>query len=152
MLRMWAAGALLVALMAACGTGDDARPVASVIGDAPALAGHTAQAAIESGELALDEIVSRGEALFAASFNTLDGAGRPETTDTSRSNFREPRVFPQNFNRISGPDANACSACHSLPRRAAEEATTRRTCSCLPTGSRSSTSTEARAMGNSGIR
>ena len=86
------------------------------IGDTPALAIHTSQAAIENGSVELAEVAARGKALFEASFNSLDGAGRPETTDTSRSNFRERREFPQNFNRISGPDANSCSACHGLPR------------------------------------
>ena len=51
---------------------------------------------------------------MVASFNTLDGAGRPETTGTGAD--RERRDAPQNFNRISGPDANACSGCHNLPR------------------------------------
>ncbi|MCB0109816.1 MAG: hypothetical protein KDE53_28030, partial [Caldilineaceae bacterium] len=27
----------------------------------------------------------------------------------------KPLVFPNNFNRISGPDSNACSGCHNLP-------------------------------------
>lgn len=86
------------------------------IGDAATLNGHTSQDDIESGSLTLDQIVERGEFLFTTSFNTLDGAGRPETTDVSPDNFRPPRTFPDNFNRISGPDANACSSCHGVPR------------------------------------
>ena len=66
--------------------------------------------------LTLEEVVERGRHLFTASFNTLDGAGRPETTDVNQNNFRPPHVFPDNFNRISGPDANACSSCHGVPR------------------------------------
>ena len=75
------------------------------IGDTAALDSHTSQDDIESGSLTLDQIVERGEFLFTTSFNTLDGAGRPETTDVSPDNFRPARTFPDNFNRISGPDA-----------------------------------------------
>ena len=49
-----------------------------------------------------------------ARFNTLDGAGRPESTGLG--NPRPARGIPQNFNRISAPDATACSSCHNLPR------------------------------------
>ena len=50
---------------------------------------------------------------MVASFNTLDGAGRPETSGTGEP--RSQREAPDNFNRISAPDANACSGCHNLP-------------------------------------
>lgn len=88
----------------------------SAIGESGVLNGHTSQSAIDDGELALEEIVERGRHLFTASFNTLDGAGRPETTDVNPNNFRPPHTFPDNFNRISGPDANSCSSCHGVPR------------------------------------
>ena len=112
--------ALLLALLAsACGGGDAGDANKEVppltIGDAPALKIHTSQAAVERGELSLEEVLERGQAMFTTSFNTLDGAGRPETTDTSSSNFRPRQEFPRNFNRISGPDANTCVACHSVP-------------------------------------
>ena len=48
-----------------------------------------------------------------ASFNSLDGAGRPE--QTGKGEQRRRRAMPDNFNRISAPDANACMACHNLP-------------------------------------
>ena len=104
------------AMLAACHNVTAEPPSAPRIGDAATLGGHTSQDDIESGSLTLDQIVERGEFLFTASFNTLDGAGRPETTDVSPDNFRPPRAFPDNFNRISGPDANACSSCHGVPR------------------------------------
>ena len=110
-----AAGALAVATVAGCGGAAEAAEQV-VIGDAPALARHTYQDDIESGRLELDEIVERGRELFVVSFNSLDGAGRPETTDVGDSNTRSPRMFPDNFNRISGPDANTCAVCHHLPR------------------------------------
>ena len=112
--------ALLLALLAsACGggSGDADKELAPLtIGDEPALKIHTSQAAVERGDLTLEEVLERGQAMFTTSFNTLDGAGRPETTDTSSSNFRPRQEFPRNFNRISGPDANTCVACHSVPR------------------------------------
>ena len=88
----------------------------SAFGEVGAIDGHTSQIAIDEGGLTLEDIVERGRHLFTASFNTLDGAGRPETTDVNPNNFRPPHVFPDNFNRISGPDANACSSCHGVPR------------------------------------
>ena len=85
---------LLVVLAMSCDVAESVNEIPDVIGDTPALREHTAQASIENGELGLEEIISNGKTLFIASFNTLDGAGRPETTDTSQSNFRRPRVFP----------------------------------------------------------
>lgn len=103
------------AALAACHN-TTAEPTTPRIGDTATLNDHTSQDDIESGALTLDQIVERGEFLFTTSFNTLDGAGRPETTDVSPDNFRPARTFPDNFNRISGPDANACSSCHGVPR------------------------------------
>jgi hypothetical protein len=55
-----------------------------------------------------------GEALFAARFTTLDGAGRPEATQaidpTRRKHPRE-----QMFLRSAGPDGGSCAACHNQP-------------------------------------
>ncbi len=108
---------IVCALMAvAAGCADARADAAPVIGESGALGAHISQADIDAGALSLDQLVERGEALFGASFNTLDGAGRPETTDVSPNNFRPPREFPDNFNRISGPDANSCVSCHSVPR------------------------------------
>ena len=112
---MWLLVAILGGLLAACGGGDEEAST-SIIGDEPALGMHTSQVAIDGGAMALEDLIERGEALFTASYNTLDGAGRPETTDVGLSNFRPRREFPDNFNRISGPDANTCIACHSVPR------------------------------------
>ena len=112
------AGLTVATILTACGDNGGTSVGDPVIGDAPALRAHTSQTAIDNREISLEEIVESGQRLFASSFNTLDGAGRPETTDTSASNFRPRRVFPDNFNRVSGPDANSCLACHNLPRPA----------------------------------
>ncbi|MCI0651356.1 MAG: hypothetical protein L0Z55_05690 [Planctomycetes bacterium] len=84
------------------------------IGDAPVVAEHMSQAAIEAGDVSLDALIAHGRALFIAMFNTLDGAGRPETTGTGLPRPR--RESPENFNRISADDANSCAGCHNLPQ------------------------------------
>ncbi len=83
------------------------------VGDAPAVRVHFSQSGIEHGKYTLEEIIDQGRMLFAASFNTLDGAGRPTRTGDDR--FRSRREGVEGFNRISGPDANSCSGCHNLP-------------------------------------
>ena len=88
-------------------------PAGEPLGDAPALRSHVAQADAESGAESVDSLIEKGKKIFAASFNTLDGQGRPATTGTGAP--RLPRSAPQNFNRISGPDSNSCSGCHNLP-------------------------------------
>lgn len=114
----WLVMAFLLAILAlACGSeAADDELVPLTIGDAPAIKVHTSQLAVEEGDLSLEEVRERGRAMFVTSFNSLDGAGRPETTDTGSSNFRPREEFPRNFNRISGPDANTCVACHNVPR------------------------------------
>lgn len=83
------------------------------VGDAPAIQIHFSQSGIEAGKYTLEELIEHGETLFTASFNTLDGAGRP--TRTGAGEFRQRRDGAESFNRISGPDANACSGCHNTP-------------------------------------
>lgn len=70
-----------------------------------------------TGVLSLSELtrlVNTGEALFGASFTTLDGVGRPQATQaidpTRRKHPRE-----QMFVRTAGPDGGACSSCHNQP-------------------------------------
>ena len=65
------------------------------------------------GALETPEIIAHGAKLFSLSFTGLDGAGRPETTGTGKRRLR--RGQPRNFNRISGPDAGSCAACHNKP-------------------------------------
>jgi len=82
------------------------------LGEGPMIRNHFDQNKINDYDL--EEIIEHGEFLFKVSFNELDGLGRPETSGTTKTRPR--RESPQNFNRISGPDANACVACHNLPR------------------------------------
>jgi hypothetical protein len=73
-----------------------------------------AQADIDAGRYTPEALFALGQAIFEAHFNTLDGAGRPESTGTGAPRAR--RVAPENFNRISGPDSDSCASCHNLPR------------------------------------
>ena len=64
------------------------------------------------------ELVAHGRLLFDAMWTIQEGGGRPLTDGTGASlvDNGAPLVFPRNFNRISGPDANSCAGCHNLPR------------------------------------
>ena len=102
-----------LALLAACGGGSSDGTSALAIGDAPVISSHLSEAAIEAQQVPLADVIEAGGTLFTASFNELDGAGRPETTGTGVARPR--REFPENFNRISGPDSNSCAGCHNKP-------------------------------------
>ena len=60
------------------------------------------------------ELIARGEALFVARFTALDGAGRPMATQAIVPTKRK-RPAPAAFQRLAGPDANACAGCHNQP-------------------------------------
>ncbi len=72
---------------------------------------------IPSGTLdatALETLRDTGEILFTAPFTQHDGAGRPRATQAIiPTKTRTPARF--SHQRISGPDAAACSSCHNLP-------------------------------------
>lgn len=67
--------------------------------------------------LPITALLAQGKALFSAPWTNQDGGGRPLTNGvgTPLVDASSPLVFPHNFNRVSGPDANACSGCHNLP-------------------------------------
>ena len=100
-------------LLGACSGGGGKGGALQAVGDEPVIDEHLSQAQIEAGQVLVDELIEAGRQLFAANFNTLDGAGRPETTGTGAARAR--RSSPENFNRISAPDANSCAGCHNLP-------------------------------------
>lgn len=87
-------------------------PLSADIGEQPVILKHVDQAEIEAGTHSVDELFDLGQLLFDARFNRLDGAMRPATTGTGAQ--RDPTQ--PDFIRTSGPDANACFGCHSLPR------------------------------------
>jgi hypothetical protein len=63
------------------------------------------------------ELLERGRQLFAAMWTAEEGAGRPLSKGTGDpvSDPAAPLVFPRNFNRLGGPDANSCAGCHNAP-------------------------------------
>src|SRR5260370_9211636 len=65
----------------------------------------------------VDRLIQFGAQLFNAKFTIQEGAGRPLTKGTGApvSDPTSPLVFPRNFDRISSPEANACSGCHNVP-------------------------------------
>jgi len=71
----------------------------------------------EEFELSIRNLVSYGEKLFRANWTIQEGAGRPlgKGTGAPVSDASSPLVFPRNFNRVSGPEANSCAGCHNQP-------------------------------------
>src|SRR5260370_241281 len=65
----------------------------------------------------VEGLIQFGAQLFNAKFTIKEGAGRPWTKGTGAtvSDPTSPLVFPRNFDRISSPEANACSGCHNAP-------------------------------------
>jgi hypothetical protein len=67
--------------------------------------------------VAPEVLLAHGKLLFNANWTDQEGGGRPLTKGTGR-----PLADPENplsgsraFNRLSGPDANSCAACHNAP-------------------------------------
>src|SRR5258708_1096991 len=65
----------------------------------------------------VSQLIRYGAQLFNAKFTIQEGAGRPLTKGTGApvSDPTSPLVFPRNFDRISSPEANACSGCQNAP-------------------------------------
>lgn len=71
----------------------------------------------EEFNLSLPALLAHGRALFAANWTSQEGSGRPLTKGTGAplADRTAPLTFPRAFNRVSGPDANACAGCHNAP-------------------------------------
>jgi len=65
----------------------------------------------------IKKLIEFGSQLFNAKFTIQEGAGRPFSKGTGNpiSDFSSPLIFPRNFDRLSSPEANACSGCHNAP-------------------------------------
>jgi hypothetical protein len=75
---------------------------------------------LQDGEeftIPMRDVIFYGSQLFTAKFTIQEGAGRPLTKGTGNpvSDLTSPLVFPRNFDRLSSPEANACSGCHNAP-------------------------------------
>lgn len=71
----------------------------------------------EEFNISLRQLIEYGAQLFNAKFTVQEGAGRPRSkgTGAALSDLSSPLLFPRNFDRISSPEANACSGCHNAP-------------------------------------
>lgn len=69
-------------------------------------------------QIPVHKLVEHGALLFDAMWTEQEGGGRPLTKGTGAplADPTRPLTFPDNFNRISAPDANSCAGCHNLPR------------------------------------
>lgn len=87
----------------------------AAIGQEVAVPTHLAPG--DEHELSVPDLVKHGERLFTAAWTIQEGGGRPKTKGTGAplSDMSSPLLFPHNFNRVSAPDANACSGCHNAP-------------------------------------
>ena len=85
------------------------------IGDERAVPHHLADD--EEFALPLGELLAHGKRLFEAAWTEEDGAGRPTMKGSGRelTDKSKPLIGARAFNRLSGPDANACSGCHNAP-------------------------------------
>lgn len=71
----------------------------------------------DGDEFTLRQLIQYGSQLFNAKFTVQEGAGRPMSKGTGApiSDLSSPLLFPRNFDRVSSPEANACSGCHNVP-------------------------------------
>ena len=87
----------------------------SLIGREVSIARHLQDG--EEFELSTPKLIAFGEKLFRANWTIQEAAGRPLTKGTGSPlvDPSDPLIFPRNFNRLSGPDANSCAGCHNMP-------------------------------------
>ena len=90
----------------------NSRPV---LGSEISIASH-----LEDGDeytLSTEDLLAHGADLFNAAWTPQEGGGRPLTKGTGAplADPSDPLIFPRNFNRVSGPDANSCAGCHNAP-------------------------------------
>ncbi len=107
---IWLAGLSSVIAIAASG-----QSPSSQIGREVAIPIH-----VQDGEeftIPIAHLIQYGAQLFNAKFTVQEGAGRPLSKGTGApiSDPSSPLVFPRNFDRLSSPEANACSGCHNAP-------------------------------------
>ena len=91
---------------------DEAQNCPAGLPEQPAVPVHLEQEDITAGVYTFEELFAHGRLLFEARFNACDGQGRPATTGTGQRRAPEQPLFT----RVSGPDANSCAGCHTMPR------------------------------------
>jgi Di-haem oxidoreductase, putative peroxidase len=102
---------LVIGICAACW----GQAVIAQIGREVAISRHMANG--EEYAMPLQDLLDHGKRMFMANWTIQEGGGRPLVKGTGRelADPSRPLVFPRNFNRISGPDANSCYGCHNSP-------------------------------------
>ena len=108
---LWFAVSLSLIVTSGWLSAGDERPLGSE---------HAIERHLKDGEeftLPISTLLEFGKAIFSANWTIQDGAGRPLTkgTGTPLSDPTRRLDFPNNFNRISGPDSNSCAGCHNVP-------------------------------------
>ncbi len=117
--------ALTAVLASGCGNGSEATGLPAIappagepepVGDVPAFpfVSHLDQREITSGRVRFDELFTIGDELFEASFTGLDGSGVLRLPDGTALPRRFSRV-PPGGGRFTGPNGQACVACHNSP-------------------------------------
>ena len=89
----------------------DPQPVWS---DAPRAQTNQADYAGQLVGERLEDLLDRGEVLFARKFTTQDGVGRPMATQAIIPTKRK-RPPAKSFHRTAGLDASSCADCHNDP-------------------------------------
>src|SRR6516165_6625492 len=91
-----------------------ARAQTASVGREVAIDRHLADG--EEFQISPQELIQYGKKLFTANWTAQDGGGRPKTDGSGNplADPTAPLIFPRNFNRISGPEANSCAGCHNL--------------------------------------
>jgi hypothetical protein len=112
-------GLLGLAVTLLCGASVLTAPQATVIGRELAIARHLRDG--EEVTLPMTALLDFGRQLFSAAWTDQDGGGRPLSKGNGQplADRSQPLVKARAFNRLSGPDANACSGCHVGPYQAA---------------------------------
>jgi hypothetical protein len=93
----------------------DQGPASAAIGREVAVPVHLRDG--EEFTVPLADLLAHGQRLFDAKWTDQEGAGRPLTKGTGRplSDPSQPLSAMRTFNRISAPDASACTGCHNAP-------------------------------------
>jgi hypothetical protein len=113
------AAALALAAAVLCTASALTAPQTAVIGRELAIPRH-----LRDGEeltLSVPALIDFGRQLFNAVWTDQDGGGRPLSKGNGQplADRSRPLVGSRAFNRLSGPDANACRGCHLGPYQAA---------------------------------
>ena len=112
--RSWST--LIIPIVACIGTAcvqDSTSPPITSLGETPGIVRHVSNDDVLQGTLSTEELLQIGHDIFTASLNTLDGSGNSKTRLLQETT--DQAALLSGFNRISGPDANACSGCHNMP-------------------------------------